>query len=81
MLEHGGRGCGWDLGQLGAQSLVLRGTQALEAMKAIKALPVKAVQLAPGAEGRFPSDTPCFLWTLLDRVQPLTLEGPASDLG
>lgn len=46
------------LRQLGAQSLVLRGTQALEAMKAIKALPVKAVQLTPGAEGRFPSDTP-----------------------
>lgn len=78
------------LGQLGAQSLVLKGTQALEALKAMEAmkawkallaLPVKAVQLIPGAEGGFPRDTPCFLWTLLYRVQPPTLEGPASDLG
>lgn len=78
------------LGQLGAQSLVLKGTQALEAMeameamkalKALLALPVEAVQLIPGAEGGFLCDTPCFLWTLLYRVQPPTLEGPASDLG
>lgn len=69
------------LGQLGAQSLVLKGTQALEALKALLALPVEAVQLIPGAEGGFPRDTPCFLWTLLYRVQPPTLEGPASDLG
>lgn len=78
------------LGQLGAQSLVLKGTQALEAMEAMEAmkalkaflaLPVEAVQLIPGAEGGFPCDTPCFLWTLLYRVQPQTLEGPASDLG
>lgn len=68
------------LGQLGPQSLVLKGTQALEAMKVMKALPVEAEQLIPGVEGGFLCDTPCFLWTLLDRVQPLTLGDLVSDL-